>query len=243
MAPQRPPRRIAVASDQSLVGEAVRTALASRGLEAFLLAWSGPRRRQPEGHLAPGGADAVLLLCDLDVSTSLREARLLAAAQGDLPQLVLTPAPRGARWGALLDLGVQAVLSNDTTLDEVVDALEDVAAGRPLMTPEDRESLIEQWRSDRVEKDQLLGRMRSLSPRERTVLRLLHAGDDVRSIAEMLGVSEATVRSHVKAIRRKLQVSSQLAAVAAFDWLRDESEHREPWSFPDLRQRGPTARR
>jgi DNA-binding CsgD family transcriptional regulator len=64
-------------------------------------------------------------------------------------------------------------------------------------------------------------RMRSLTPRERTVLRLLYAGDNVRSIALLLDVSEATVRSQVKSVLRKLDVNSQLAAIAAFRRLQD----------------------
>jgi DNA-binding CsgD family transcriptional regulator len=75
-----------------------------------------------------------------------------------------------------------------------------------------------------------MARMQSLTPRERTVLRLLYAGDGVRSISDMLDVSEATVRSHVKAVLQKLKVNSQLAAVAALGWLQDDPECRDPWS-------------
>jgi RNA polymerase sigma factor (sigma-70 family) len=240
--PHRPPR-VAVAADQSLVAEAVRTALQSRGLHTIRIAWSRHRRPPAAGELAAGVADAGLVLCDLANTESLRVARMLVAAHADMPQLVVTPAPPGPLWGSMLDLGVEAVLSNAVTLDQVVDALTQVMAGEVLMTPEEREDLVGQWRAARHDREELLARMQSLSPRERTVLRLLYAGDDVRTIAAMLGVSEATVRSHVKAIRRKLQVSSQLAAVAAFDWLREEFQQRDTWTFPtELRQRGPRAR-
>lgn len=236
--------RVAVASDQSLVADAVRTALQSRGLHTIRLPWSRTRRPPPGDELEGAVADAGLLLCDLADPDSLRAARLLVSAHGDMPQLVVTPAPAGPLWGSMLDLGVEAVLSNSVTLDQVVESLEAVIAGEVLMAPEERQDLVEQWRTTRHDREELLSRMQSLSPRERTVLRLLYAGDDVRTIAAMLGVSEATVRSHVKAIRRKLQVTSQLAAVAAFDWLREEFQQRETWSFPtELRQRGPRARR
>ena len=46
---------------------------------------------------------------------------------------------------------------------------------------------------------------------------MLHAGDPVGRIAQLLEVSPATVRSQVKAVRRKLQVKTQLGAVAALD--------------------------
>ena len=44
----------------------------------------------------------------------------------------------------------------------------------------------------------------------------------VRAIAELGEVSEATVRSQVKAILRKLDVNSQIAAVAAYEELHVE---------------------
>lgn len=52
-----------------------------------------------------------------------------------------------------------------------------------------------------------------LTPRERTVLGLLTQGRSKREIAQELGVSFNTVHSHVKAIYRKLGVSSRQEAV------------------------------
>jgi LuxR family maltose regulon positive regulatory protein len=52
-----------------------------------------------------------------------------------------------------------------------------------------------------------------LTPRERTVLRLLAQGRSKREIAEQLHVSFNTVHSHTKAVYRKLGVSSRREAV------------------------------
>jgi len=54
----------------------------------------------------------------------------------------------------------------------------------------------------------------SLSRREGEVLRLLMDGMSVNKIAETSFVSVGTVRTQVKAVLRKLGVSSQVAAVA-----------------------------
>ena len=53
-----------------------------------------------------------------------------------------------------------------------------------------------------------------LSERERTVLRLLTGGMTEREIAAELFVSFNTVHSHVKAVYRKLGVTSRAEAVA-----------------------------
>ena len=56
-------------------------------------------------------------------------------------------------------------------------------------------------------------RFESLSIREREILDHLISGRQVREIAELSVVSEATVRTQVKSILSKLGVTSQLAAV------------------------------
>jgi hypothetical protein len=56
-----------------------------------------------------------------------------------------------------------------------------------------------------------------MTPREAEVLRLLYGGLPVRMIAQRLQVAEATVRTQVKRVLRKLEVRSQIGAVAAFD--------------------------
>jgi RNA polymerase sigma factor (sigma-70 family) len=53
----------------------------------------------------------------------------------------------------------------------------------------------------------------SLTPRQREVLRLLGTGLSNKEIARRLGLSENTVKIHVTAILRSLQVSNRTAAV------------------------------
>jgi PAS domain S-box-containing protein len=52
-----------------------------------------------------------------------------------------------------------------------------------------------------------------LTPRQREVLDLLGAGKDARQIAAALGITVATVRTHIRHILRTLGVHTQLAAV------------------------------
>ncbi|RLA48964.1 MAG: hypothetical protein DRR04_11740 [Gammaproteobacteria bacterium] len=54
----------------------------------------------------------------------------------------------------------------------------------------------------------------TLTPRERTVLELLAAGETTASAATCLAVTEATVRTHVENMRAKLGVNTRAAIVA-----------------------------
>jgi DNA-binding NarL/FixJ family response regulator len=89
-----------------------------------------------------------------------------------------------------------------------------------------RRRLVREWRLVEDEERRLVARMESLTARELNVLSLLYDGKSVRGIAELAGVSEATVRSQVKAVLRKLEVNSQLAAVAAYRRAKDVSRTR-----------------
>ncbi|HWJ30805.1 MAG TPA: LuxR C-terminal-related transcriptional regulator [Gaiellaceae bacterium] len=58
-----------------------------------------------------------------------------------------------------------------------------------------------------------------LSPRQQQILALMARGVRVREIAAQLGLSETTVRNHVRGILKRLGCHSQLEAVArAREW-------------------------
>ena len=58
------------------------------------------------------------------------------------------------------------------------------------------------------------GEAERLTPREQEILRLLAQGKPNKAIAELLGVSDQTVKSHVSAILAKLHAQSRTEAVA-----------------------------
>lgn len=204
--------RLAVVSDHTLVAEAVRAALAGRGFHAEVIPWASSQ--------AAVSPDVGLIVCDLQPLRHLEEAQALVE-QVRAPWLLLTSEPRGPLWGAMLESGVEVALSSTSTLDQAVTALRRLADGAVLMTEQSRRELKDEWASAIADRELLIQQVQSLTPRERTVLKLLFAGDAVRTIAEVLGVSEATVRSHVRAVLRKMEVNSQLAAVSVLGGLRD----------------------
>ncbi len=59
-----------------------------------------------------------------------------------------------------------------------------------------------------------VGKGASLTPRELAVLRFLSVGNQIKEIADLLGLGEETVRSHLKKAQKKLGVQTQPHAVA-----------------------------
>lgn len=210
--------RVAVASDQALVLEAVRAALDAKDLNVTTLPWSGERVPIPRRVGATRRFDVGLIISDLDKWSRVRG---IASLMGNIrvPWVVLTGADRGPLWGAVLEFGARAVLPSDTSLRGVHSTLKSVIRGEAVPPSSESVALRAEWQELREQREGLQARVGTLTPREREVLRLLYAGDSVAGIATMFEVSPTTVRSQVKAVLRKLDVNSQLAAVAAFDQL------------------------
>ncbi|GGU18546.1 hypothetical protein GCM10007979_16670 [Nocardioides albus] len=192
--------------------DAVRVALDERGITVTATAATDA---DPVA-LLDGDPATWLMVTDLDHWSHLdRVCALVGGVR--LPGVVLTTAPRGGLWGALLEAGSVTVLAADADSDTIEGALRDAAENRPGHSPAETEGLLAQWHLMRDERDRMRRLVGSLTSREHEVLELLYEGVTVAEIAARFGVAQATVRSQVKAILRKFEVGSQLAAVAAYD--------------------------
>jgi two-component system, NarL family, nitrate/nitrite response regulator NarL len=105
------------------------------------------------------------------------------------------------------------VLAKSRPLNDVLATVRRINQGLQVMAPAEREELLAAWSSERAHLVDLQGRLDRLTVREREVLAHLMKGRTVREIAAVGVVSEATVRTQVKSILAKLEVTSQLAAV------------------------------
>jgi DNA-binding NarL/FixJ family response regulator len=240
MAPTHPGHRrarVAVASDHYLVAESVGAALRSRDFDVVVVSWPGledPRRngsslRLRRRWVVGPSPDVGVVLSDLTTRGQVLGALLLVNVL-DVPWLVLSGAPTGPAWGALYDQGAALVVPPETGLDALCLLLGDLSAGRPSQEHAARRELIRSWRGFARRSGDLRSRLDSLTGREDEVLQQLYEGLAVRTIAERAEVTESTVRSQVKSILRKLDVNSQIAAVAAYqDVLASDVVHLPGW--------------
>lgn len=204
--------RVLLLGDQLLTREALRTAMTSRGVE--VLEQAIPHARQELRvlvHEAEAfGADVGALVLERFDPWVVGDCQRLMRGGPAMNWMVITACDPGPYWSALLLGGAEDVLSLDIGIDALMRALPAVADGEQVMDPVDR-VLLERRNAEECS---VLERLASLSPREVQVLTYLARGQNVAEVALSQEVSEETVRSHVQAILRKLQVSSQLTAVA-----------------------------
>lgn len=207
---QADPVRVLLVDDHPIVVDALAMGLKLQGLDVAVATDLNPDRivDQAKDH----GADIVLLDLDLGGASSLRLIRPLA----DLGcRVVMVTGERDpADLGRCLEEGAVGVVSKHVPFERLQQAVLDAASGRNVMPEGDRLALLDAAVAARREEEARRAPFTSLTPKERQVLAHLVHGRSADEIAEAEFVSLATVRSQIQAILRKLQVNSQLAAVA-----------------------------
>src|SRR5438132_9483875 len=112
---------------------------------------------------------------------------------------------------AAVEAGASAYLHNSSPAIEVILAVRKVAQGISLITPSMIAGLVSRGHDREHMRD-------SLSPRERELLQLMADGTSTRQIAQRLGISYSTVRTHIRSISEKLGTKSKVnMAVTARD--------------------------
>lgn len=199
---------IAVADDHPIMRAALRTALqalgsATRFVEAFDVASTMA--------LVVERPDIDLLLMDLNMPgadgvDAVRELRTRAPL---LPIAVISAEHQDGTAAALLDLGVSGFIPKSDPSDVIVSAVRLVLAGGVYVPPRFVQARPERKGPGTTQSD--LG----LTARQLDVLRLLALGKPNKVIARELGVTEGTVKVHLLAVFRALEVGNRTSAVLA----------------------------
>ncbi|MDX3924981.1 MAG: response regulator transcription factor [Shinella sp.] len=130
------------------------------------------------------GIDAIELFRE-----ELPETRILMLSMHDSREYISTSVMHGA----------SGYILKDVSTDEIIAAIEAVAAGKSYFSSGVSDVLLE-----RKENESAV----PLTTRESDVLLLLSAGSSNRDIAEKLGISAATVETHRKNIKKKLGIAT-----------------------------------
>ncbi|MDN5919073.1 MAG: LuxR C-terminal-related transcriptional regulator [Pseudonocardia sp.] len=219
---------VLIVDDHQLVGSSVAASLRADGIDARFDPVLSTR-----GVLAAAGAvagrartvdqpDAGLVVLDPDLGRDAHGARidglmLVAPLRATgWRVLLLTDSLPGARLGAALAFGAAGWVPKTVPLSTLLAAIHLTAQGKALHSRHRHQELIDLYhRSEREHRHQRAV-LATLTPREREVLARLATGQRAYAIAEEFVVAPATVRTQIRAILTKLEVGSQLEAVALY---------------------------
>ncbi|MET8781092.1 response regulator transcription factor [Streptomyces sp. NPDC004589] len=206
--------RVLLADDQTLVRAAFAMLVESaRDVEVVGQAGTG---RQAVQLAREARADVVVMDIRMPDLDGIEATRLIAADEdlAGVKVLVLTTYDTDENIVEALRAGASGFLVKDTRPAELLDAVRTVVAGEALLSPGPTARLIARFRRSPVAPT--TGGPECLSDREREVLTLVARGLNNTEIAESLGLSPLTAKTHVSRIMGKLRARdrAQLVIVA-----------------------------
>ena len=209
-----------VVSPHLLVAQAVTVALREAGASVEFHAWGAV---VDDARSRPRSAAVQHVLAIFDGVGDPEEVAQIGrlVALGDVRVAVSDPAVSRAWWGGLVAGGAVDVVTMTSSVGQLADMLERFTAGQVLMDPDERASLHADWVAALDKQQDVTSLIATLSPRQLRVLELLASGRRVHEVAQLLGVTDGTVRSHVKTLRHKLGARTQLEAVAMLRQVHD----------------------
>ena len=191
-----------VADDHPPIIDAVSRFLAAGGVEIVATARDG------EAALAAVTAHRpTVCLADVRMPRidGLELARRVAVASPDTAVLLYSGVSDAALVSDALDAGARGFALKDAPIEDVARAVATVARGDLYVDPVLAAALATSRRGDE---------RRTLSPREREVLRMLAEGGSYAEIGSLLFLSPDTVRAHAQRAMTKLGARTRTQAVA-----------------------------
>lgn len=218
--------RILLVDDHTLFRVGLQGLLAHRGIEVVAAVGDGREGLRLADELKP---DVVLLDMRMPELNGIEMLRELRHRGFDKPIVMLTTSTEERDLVESLRSGAQGYLLKDMEPDELVLALRDIVKGKTVVAPDLAPVLARVVQGERLEPP-ANSPFAELTPREHEILCLLAEGQSNKVIARNLGISDGTVKLHVKAILRKLGIHSRVeaAVIAVEQGLRDNA--REPVS-------------
>lgn len=182
-------------ADFEIVGEA------SDGLEGVKLA----------EQLKP---DLVLLDLDMPVMNGTEALAQMLAANRELPVVMLTVSEDAEDLKEAFVLGARGYLVKNIDAEYLVNGVRQVVAGESVMSPEMTSKFVNGIRAKHLS---LMPEVRpetvkSLTERERQILGCLAQGASNQEMANLLNMSESTVKAHLQRIMRRFDFSSRVQA-------------------------------
>ncbi|MET8996823.1 response regulator transcription factor [Amycolatopsis sp. Hca4] len=201
--------RVLVVDDQELIRAGLAALIrATPGFDVVGEAGSG---EQAVAVTAERPVDVVLMDIRLPGISGIAATGRILARAGDRPKvLVLTTFDLDEYVYQALRAGASGFLLKDASPDQILAAIQAVAAGDMLFAPAVTRRLVEAFTPPA---EHPVPALTSLTERETQVVRLVGHGMSNAEIADRLTVSAGTVKTHLNRAMGKLGVSSRAQAV------------------------------
>lgn len=204
--------RVLLCDDQALVLSGFRMIIEARpDMEVVGEAEDGLQAVQLARETGP---DVILMDIRMPRLDGIEATRRIVADGSRARILVLTTYDLDEYVYAAIQAGACGFLLKDARPAQLADAIRVIAAGDALLAPSVTRRLLGHFaRSHPGKQTGSPAQLSALTERETEVLRLLASGLSNAELASRLFVSEATVKSHISSLLRKLEIRDRVQAV------------------------------
>jgi DNA-binding NarL/FixJ family response regulator len=203
--------KIVIADDHALFRDSLRSLLEAHGLEVLGEARNGREAVELARKLKP---EVLLMDLSMPEMDGLAATKLISADQPEVKVVILTASDEDSKLFEAIKSGAQGYLLKNLESEDFFNLLEGVRRGEPALTPALARKLLQEFArpaqapAPHQDPD-------ALTDREREVLELLVNGvTSNRKLAKQLGVSENTVKFHVRNILDKLHLHNRAQVVS-----------------------------
>jgi DNA-binding NarL/FixJ family response regulator len=212
MASRRTPVGVLIIDDHRMFAEALRIALDGEpDLQVVGVVTGFDDMEAEAANLRP-----VVVLLDLEIPgrDPVDSMRAILRAAPEASVLGLATEQSDLTVARIVEAGAAGHLSKYDPVAALIELVRQVATGADLLGPRERRRLMGRLHHRRAEQATAQQRADRLTARELQILQHMANGDPPRVIAALLGMSPATLRTHVQNVITKLGVHSKTEALA-----------------------------
>jgi DNA-binding NarL/FixJ family response regulator len=203
--------RILIADDHALFRDGLRSLLLAQGHEVIGEAKNGREAVALARELRP---DLVLMDVQMPELDGIGATRLIVGEMPEMKVVILTASEEEAKLFDAIKSGAQGYLLKNLEADTFFELLDRASRGEPALTPTLARKLLQEFAKPAEAAAPARPEEESLTAREREVLELMVEGvTSNRKLAKRLGLSENTVKFHVRNILDKLRLHDRAQVV------------------------------
>lgn len=196
--------KIYLIDDHQLFRDGMSALLESKGIQTICA------EKPSEGleELKKVKVDAILLDLRMPEISGLEVLKTIKSTKINTPVIMLTTSNNERDLKACLQAGASGYLLKDMNPSELVEALTEAVKGS-IVVAQELLPILSKFLKDELEDDNNID-IEVLSKREKEVACSLVGGGSNKLIARELGISDGTVKLHMKSILKKLGLNSRV---------------------------------